>query len=220
MKIQLALDRLSRQDCFDLIAETHEAIDWIEVGTGTIKEHGIRLVKDIKDAYPDMTVVADMKICDAGRHEAELAFRAGADVITVMGFAGMETIRQVLETAKEYGKRVMVDLLEVTDPDRARQIHQAGADLFCLHIGKDRQASGGQHVGSQLPLVEGLGQVELAVAGGIGSEDLPSLRKLGAGIAIVGSHITQSEKPGQAAAGLADALRWKGGGAQASVRQE
>lgn len=211
MKLQLALDRLSRQDCFDLIAKTHGDIDWIEVGTGTIKEHGIRLVRDIKDAYPNMTIVADMKICDAGRHEAELAFRAGADVVTVMGFAGMETIRQVLESAKEYGKRVMVDLLEVTDPNRVRQIYLTGADLFCLHVGKDRQKSGGGHFGSQLSLVAGLDQAELAVAGGIGPDDLPTLRELGAGIAIVGSHITNSQEPGQSAAGLAEMLRGTNG---------
>lgn len=207
MKLQLALDRLSRQECFDIISETHGDIDWIEVGTGTIKEHGIRLVKDIKDAYPGKTIVADMKICDAGRHEAELAFRAGADVVTVMGFAGMETIRQVLGSAEEQGKRVMVDLLEVTDPGRVQQIHLTGADLFCLHVGKDRQTSGGQHFGEQLPLVAGLDHVDLAVAGGIGPDDLPSLRKLGVGIAIVGSHITNSRNPGQAAAGLAEMLR-------------
>ncbi|EMR06640.1 3-hexulose-6-phosphate synthase [Bhargavaea cecembensis DSE10] len=207
MKLQLALDRLSREECIDFIAKTRDFIDWIEVGTGTIKEHGIRLVRDIKDAYPDKTVVADMKICDSGRHEAEMAFRAGADVVTVMGFAGIETIRQVLESAKENRKRVMVDLLEVTDSGRVRNIYLAGADLFCLHIGKDRQSSGKQHFEDQLHLVGGLDQADLAVAGGIGPDNLPSLRKLGVGIAIVGSYITNSQDPEQAAAGMADALR-------------
>lgn len=41
MKIQLALDRLTKQQCFSILEETADHIDWIEIGTGVIKEYGM-----------------------------------------------------------------------------------------------------------------------------------------------------------------------------------
>ncbi|MFD1427733.1 3-hexulose-6-phosphate synthase [Kroppenstedtia sanguinis] len=207
MKLQLALDRLSKEDCVRLISETRESVDWIEIGTGTIKEHGIAFVEATKREWPEKTIVADMKICDAGRHEAELAFRAGADVVTVMGFANLMTIWEVISVARECGKDVMVDLLEITDPDRVAEIAETGADLFCLHVGKDRQGTEEASLNEQYPLVSGLKDARIAVAGGIGPESVPALIEMGVDVAIVGSAITKSDDPGKAAAELAALLQ-------------
>jgi 3-hexulose-6-phosphate synthase len=46
----------------------------------------------VKAAYPDKLVFADMKTMDAGELEADLAFNAGADIMTVLGSAGDSTI--------------------------------------------------------------------------------------------------------------------------------
>ena len=43
---------------------------------------------------------ADLKIMDAGEHEANLAFNAGADIVTVLGVAHDETIRGVVRAAR------------------------------------------------------------------------------------------------------------------------
>jgi 3-hexulose-6-phosphate synthase len=39
----------------------------------------------MKTAFPDKLIFADMKIADTGSLEAEIAFKAGADLVTVMG---------------------------------------------------------------------------------------------------------------------------------------
>ena len=50
------------------------------------------VVKYIKAAYPDKLVFADLKTVDTGELEADLAFNAGADIMTVLGSAGDSTI--------------------------------------------------------------------------------------------------------------------------------
>jgi 3-hexulose-6-phosphate synthase len=196
MKIQLALDRLTREQCFSILEETADHIDWIEIGTGVIKEYGMEIVREICEAYPHKTIVADMKTCDAGRHEAKQAFEAGADIITVMAFSHNKTIEETLAVAQQFGKRVMIDLLGVDSKERTEELEGLGVDLFCLHIGKDMQKEGALADSSLCHLVEGLEDVEVAIAGGI-SEDTIGLLN-GIDIAIVGSAVTGSSNPREA----------------------
>ncbi|MBS8265716.1 Fe-S cluster assembly protein HesB [Mesobacillus boroniphilus] len=198
MKIQLALDRLTREECFSILEETSDYIDWIEIGTGVIKEYGMGIVREISEAYLQKTVVADMKTCDAGRHEAKQAFEAGADIITVMAFAHNNTVAETLEAARQYGKRIMVDLLGVTDVMRVKELYGLGVDLFCLHVGKDMQQEGALADSSLYRLIEGLENIEVAIAGGISDKTISALKNSIVDIAIVGSAITGNSQPGKA----------------------
>ncbi|WP_227003956.1 orotidine 5'-phosphate decarboxylase / HUMPS family protein [Salicibibacter halophilus] len=144
MKIQLALDRLSENDAFEITAEVVDFIDWIEIGTGMIKEYGIRVVTEMKDRYPHKYVVADMKTCDAGKHETEQALNAGADITTVMAFASDRTLTDSIAVAHDLDKQVMIDLLGVKENKEIRRIVDLGATLVSLHFGKDMQKEGGR----------------------------------------------------------------------------
>jgi 3-hexulose-6-phosphate synthase len=68
----------------------------------------------MKTAFPDKLIFADMKIADTGSLEAEIAFKAGADLVTVMGAVDDETIKGA-EAAKKYGRKVVVDTIGVKD---------------------------------------------------------------------------------------------------------
>lgn len=198
MKVQLALDRLTKEECFKLLQETESYIDWIEIGTGVIKEYGMELVREMKKAYPDKILVADMKTCDAGKHEAYQAFRAGADITTVMAFSADKTIMETLEAARGWGKRVMVDLLGVKDPERIRELQKLGVDLVSLHYGKDMQLQ--EKMGTELlSLVEGITGMEVAIAGGIDKNSIASLLNSRLDTFIIGSAITQANNPAEAA---------------------
>jgi 3-hexulose-6-phosphate synthase len=65
MKLQIALDRLSKEECISILAETSPYVDWIEVGTGVIKQYGVSIIEDIKKQYPKKIIVADMKTSEA-----------------------------------------------------------------------------------------------------------------------------------------------------------
>ena len=92
MKLQLAIDLLSVPDALSLLHKVAPYVDVIELGTPLIKQEGMNVVTDIKAAYPEKLVFADMKTMDAGELEADIAFKAGADIMTVLGLAGDSTI--------------------------------------------------------------------------------------------------------------------------------
>ena len=116
VKLQLALDVLSLSDARSTARAAGPYVDWLEAGTVLIKSEGMRAVRQLKRLFPDKCLVADMKVMDGGAREAELAFAAGADIITVSAFAGDATLQAALKVAADKGKQVMVDLLGVADP--------------------------------------------------------------------------------------------------------
>ncbi|SFK09059.1 3-hexulose-6-phosphate synthase [Halobacillus dabanensis] len=192
MNLQLALDRMSREDCFQAIEDTKESIDWIEVGTGVIKEYGMEIVREIKKAFPHKTLVADMKTCDAGKHEAVQAFEAGADITTVMSFSADQTIKDTLKVAEDFHGRIMIDLLGVKDEARIRELSDIGVDLVSLHFGKDMQETGEMQEEDLFTLVKHYPHLQVAVAGGINLGSLPSILDHRPDTLIVGSGITKS----------------------------
>lgn len=194
MKLQLALDRLSREKCKKVLAETESYIDYIEIGTGVIKEYGISIVSEIKEIYPEKIVVADMKTCDAGKYEAAQAFEAGADITTVMAFSADQTISDALEAASRYEKQIMVDLLGINLQQRLIELQSLGVELVSIHFGKDMQQNGELDI-SMLSQMKELQGMNTAVAGGISIKTLPKIIEMEPEIIIVGSAIAKAEYP-------------------------
>lgn len=200
-KIQLALDRLTKKKCFEIVEQTEANIDFIEVGTGVIKEYGMSIVREMSERFPNKKIVADMKTCDAGKHEAKQAFEAGAHITTVMAFASNQTIEDMLAVANQYGKQLMVDLLGVTDSARVDELHRLGVRMFNIHIGIDLQkdvAWGAKH----FQLTNHISDLQLVISGGINRDLLPLLMKQLPSIVIVGSAITGHSDPAEAAKGI------------------
>jgi 3-hexulose-6-phosphate synthase len=198
MNIQVALDRLNRDECFQILKKTAPYVDWIEVGTGVIKEYGMTIIREIREAYPGKTIVADMKTCDAGKHEAIQAFEAGADITTVMAFSADKTIKDTLDVAELHKKKVMIDLLGVSEKKRVQDLKDLGVTLVSLHIGKDMQETG-EKTASLFDLIHGISGLETAVAGGITLETLPGIVEKRPDTVIVGSAITKAGDPEEAA---------------------
>ncbi|ULT57545.1 orotidine 5'-phosphate decarboxylase [Neobacillus drentensis] len=201
MKIQLALDRMGIADAIELTRKVADSIDWIEVGTSLIKEFGIVSVKELKQAFPEKTVVADIKTIDNARYEFEMCFEAGADLATVMGAAPLVTIDACMEVARRYKKKVMIDLLN-TSSEQKRVLMKYKDAILCDHVSKDEQEeAGSQNRGttSGQPFVEPA--IQMAAAGGITLESIGTLRAtMNPAVAIIGSAITKAENPAEAAA--------------------
>ncbi|WP_082232445.1 3-hexulose-6-phosphate synthase [Halobacillus massiliensis] len=205
MKLQLALDRLEEEKCMEIIEETRDSVDWIEIGTGVIKEYGMAVIRKVRSRYPHAVIVADMKTCDAGKHEAEQAFKAGADITTVMAFSADQTIKDMLAEAEACKGRVMVDLLGLQDKKRMKELRDLGVDLVSLHFGKDMQKNG-QIDQSIFELVQDFPELETAVAGGISLESLPDVMPFKPDTLIVGGAITKQENYRQAAQQIKEAI--------------
>ncbi|MBN1942663.1 MAG: orotidine 5'-phosphate decarboxylase [Phycisphaerae bacterium] len=206
-KLQVALDFVE----FDRAAAVAKAAvaggaDYIEAGTPLIKSEGLDAVRKLRAAFPDKTIIADLKTMDAGRIEAECAAKAGANVMTVLGAADEGTIRECVEAGRHYGIEVAVDLLGLADPVAfAKRAGELGVAWLDVHCAIDQQMAGRDPL-ALLREVRAATDLTLAVAGGINSETASAAVQAGADVVIVGGAITKAVDPQKATADIRRAI--------------
>ncbi|RJT75937.1 3-hexulose-6-phosphate synthase [Arthrobacter cheniae] len=206
MKLQVAIDLLTTEDALELAGKVAEYVDIIELGTPLIKAAGLSVVTAIKEAHPDKIVFADMKTMDAGELEADIAFKAGADLMTVLGTADDSTIAGAVKAAKAHNKGVVVDLIGVADKvTRAKEVRALGATFVEMHAGLDEQAKPGFDLKGLLS-AGAEARVPFSVAGGVKVATIKDVQKAGAEVAVAGGAIYSAADPALAAKELRDAI--------------
>ena len=200
MELQLALDDIALDEALALAESVQEYVDIIEVGTPMVMEYGMAPVRELKKLFPDKKVLADLKIMDAGEYEAEVAFRAGADYITVLGATDERTVQGCIKAAGAHGGYVVADMICVEDMrGKIRRLEELGIDFISVHTGVDQQAMGRTPL-DDLEVVRGtVKTAKVSVAGGISEKTLPAYQKYEPEVVIIGSGITHSDNPKEAA---------------------
>ncbi len=191
--LQLALDFV---DLKRALKVAHEAVsggvDWLEAGTPLIKSEGLDAIRALRREFPGKTIVADMKVMDAGRTEVECAAKAGANIVDVLGAASDTTIKECIEAGKNYGAKIVVDTIAMSKvAKRAKEIEEMGADYVSVHIPIDDQMLGVISFAKLKEVVRTV-RIPVAIAGGINSETVTDALKAGASIIIVGGAISKS----------------------------
>ncbi|MDZ5712718.1 3-hexulose-6-phosphate synthase [Jeotgalibacillus haloalkalitolerans] len=200
MKLQLALDLVNIPQAIELVKEVEDYVDVVEIGTPVVINEGLKAVKEMKAAFPQLTVLADLKIMDAAGYEVSQASAAGADIVTILGAAEDASIKGAVEEAKKQGKQILVDMIAVKDiATRAKELDELGVDYICVHTGYDLQAVGQNSFEDLATIKSVVKNAKTAVAGGIKLDTLPEVIKAQPDLVIVGGGITgQDDK--QAAA--------------------
>ncbi|SFS98819.1 3-hexulose-6-phosphate synthase [Saccharopolyspora flava] len=208
MKLQVALDVATLGDALTLARQTAEHVDILELGTPLIKAEGLRAITAIKAAHPDKLVFADMKTADAGELEADLAFTAGADLVTVMGTADDDTVKGAVAAGRKHGKDVVADMIAVVDNrvSRIREVSKFGVSFVEIHAGLDEQARPGYSIQALLDDGKQAG-VPFSIAGGIKPDSIGSVQEAGATVAVAGGAIYSAADPGAAAKALRSRIR-------------
>ena len=201
------MDLLTTEDALELAGRVAEYVDIIELGTPLIKAAGLSVVTAIKEAHPDKLVFADMKTMDAGELEADIAFKAGADLMTVLGVADDSTIAGAVKAANAHNKGVVVDLIGVADKvTRAKEVRALGAKFVEMHAGLDEQAKPGFDLEGLLTAGSEAG-VPFSVAGGVKVGTIGAVQQAGAEVAVAGGAIYSAADPALAAKELREAIR-------------
>jgi len=189
--LQVALDVLETERALQIAKEAVDGgADWIEAGTPLIKSEGMDAVRKLKAAFPGHVILADMKTMDTGAIEVEMAAKAGADIVILLGNADDSTIQDAIRASRKYGVKLMADLLSCGDPaTRAKELAELGIDYINVHVGIDQQMMGDEPVRilKKLKL-----NVPVAVAGGIDAQSAAKAVLSGADIIIVGGNIIRS----------------------------
>jgi 3-hexulose-6-phosphate synthase len=191
MELQLAIDLVGIPEAIELVKEVEAYIDIVEIGTPVVINEGLRAVKEMKEAFPNLKVLADLKVMDAGGYEVMKASEAGADIITVLGASEDSTIKGAVEEARKQKKKILVDMIAVKDLEgRAKEVDALGVDYICVHTGYDLQAVGRNSFEDLLAIKRVVKHAKTAVAGGIKLDTLPEVVKAGPDLVIVGGGIT------------------------------
>ncbi|MGM9913474.1 3-hexulose-6-phosphate synthase [Floccifex sp.] len=208
MKLQVALDTLTLDECITLLEETKGSVDIAEVGTPFVIEEGMVPVREFKKRFPEIEVLADAKIMDAGKYEADKCFDAGADIVTVLGVSHDETIKGVVESAKSHGKKVMVDMIAVSDlKQRTIEIDAMGVDYICVHTAFDVQALGQDPLDDLKTVNSVIKNAKSAVAGGVKLKTVDAIVNEGCEIVVVGGAICNAQDRSAYAKEIKDHLK-------------
>jgi len=196
MKLQLALDTLTLSQSISLVKQVAGYIDIIEIGTPFLLEDGMAAVRTMKKEFPDLEILADTKIMDAGELEADLAFRAGADYITVLGVTDLLTVKACVETAHRYKKRVVVDMICVEQmKEKIEELEKIGSLSLAVHTGVDQQSVGITPLDDLKLMKQYSHNSPIFVAGGISAATVHEYLALSPDVLIVGGGICSAADP-------------------------
>lgn len=186
----------------------------IEAGTPAIKRHGAdNLIPALRNSLDilireggfrdNYVIVADMKIMDAGNLEARIAFRAGADIVCVLGIGSINKIQEALGEAIRNDKAMIIDLIQCDDPlAKIDEIEREIGEYqdwfsFCIHRGISEQLKG-RGVHEDITLIkEAKKRVSspLFVAGGLKEGVIKDVVASGGDICVIGGAIYTSVNP-------------------------
>ena len=132
IQVQVSLDVATLEDALAIATIARRAgVDWLEAGTPLILSAGMASVRALREHFPGVPIIADMKIMDGGYGEAELAAKAGATHVVVMARAHAETVRRVVQVGKDYGLVVMGDnMVWDNRVDAAKWLYDLGVRLY------------------------------------------------------------------------------------------
>ncbi len=205
-KLQVAIDLLTTKDALALAEKVAPYVDIIELGTPLIKAEGLAVVTALKQAHPDKLIFADMKTPDAGELEADMAFKAGADYITVMGSVGNATVAGAVKAAKAHNKGVVVDTIGMPNRvARAEEVIGLGVEFVELHAGLDEQWTPGYSIQKLIDEAAST-KAPVSIAGGVNLQNVDAVVKAGVKVVVAGSAIYGAEDPAAAAKAMREAI--------------
>jgi len=159
----------------------------IEAGTPLIKIYGAQAVKTLRQYLPDAYIVADIKIADLAAREVEIFKQAGANAITALGVAPIETLNEFISACKAHNLDSMIDMMNVSSSISILKKLSALPDVVILHRGVDETEStkGKMIPYYQINQIKGNYNLIVAVAGGDTPKEIQSAVFNGANIVVV-----------------------------------
>ena len=208
MLLQIALDKPEHLALLPLI---RNIADIVEIGTPLLKRFGIGAIATARELCPDTLVLADTKTVDGGQLEAEMVFGAGAAFMTVLSSASK---RHSSGGGPRRGRFRRFR--------RRRHDHRVRARRSCSPRTSPFPTSFA-YVGVHMPTdarladdpsdahIDAVAEMHrrgfrVALAGGLGPDNIDAALVVEPEILIVGSAITGSEHPQEVAKWIRDKL--------------
>ena len=196
--VQISLDLTNIPEALETAELAMRAgVDWLEAGTPLIIAEGMHGVRALRERFPGVPIVADLKTMDGGYLVAEMMAKAGATHVVVMARAHEETIRCVIKAGRDFGIEVMGDNMVCEDMVAgAKRLEDLGCGFVIHHIGYDERrgiAASGRRMPSpldQLRDVVAAVKIPVQAVGGLTLEQAVRTPEYGAPLVVLGAPLT------------------------------
>ena len=193
----------------EVAGKVSEHVDVLEAGTLLCVAQGMGAIRALKEAHPDKEILADLRIARAGKALSEIAFEAGADIVTCVAEAPETTIKAVAETAKSAGRKVEIELDERWFINEDVHWMELGVKDVICHHGVEVSSENGEYWGDDacdmIAKIKELG-LDIAVAGGITVGNASVIAGLPVRKVICGKSIWAATDPADAAMKIRQSL--------------
>ena len=193
--VQVSLDLTTIDEALSVAGAAKRAgVDWLEAGTPFVLAEGMHGVRALRKEFPDVPIVADLKTMDGAGLQAEMMFRAGANMVVVMGQAHDASIIEQVKMAKRYNGKVMCDVMLCPNkPARARQAEEMGVDYIIVHTGFDERnmIKGLSPLDDLVPVLNAV-TIPVQAVGGLSMDQAIQTVELGAQIVVFGAPLVIS----------------------------
>ena len=208
--LQLALDTHDLPSALAPLQQAAPHIDIIEVGTILCLSEGMDAVRIIRSLFPDKTILADVRIAEAGGIIAKMAFEAGSDWVSVVSGAASSTAEVVYDVAQQHGGDVQIELSEGWTWNQAARWRDIGIDQAIIHRSRDAEAQGElAWASADMDNIRRLSEMgyRVTVAGSVRVDDIPAFASIPVYIFIAGRSIRNAPDPAAAAADFQEAIQ-------------
>jgi 3-hexulose-6-phosphate synthase len=222
--LQLALDYFDLPPALAMAQQVRDEVDVIEIGTPLSKAGGMLAVRAVRELCPNNLILADIKSPDVGGGEAKMAFDAGADWMTVLGAAPLDTVKLALDEANSRpGKEMLIELTGIRDIiGRAREWRSIGVERMVYHRGWDEGNASRRWETQDLATIQELINMgfKLSVAGGLELENIPFFQGIDINVFVIGRAIYAQSDPAACARRFRAMINqyWSGSGAPTNTQ--
>ena len=209
MKLQVAFDIPDLPKSLEVAQAIEPHTDIFEIGMMLIYTHGKEAVIQFRERFPQKILLIDAKIIDRPKDAVTLFAQVQADWITVMAGAGRSKIHTAVNTAREMGKKIMLDLADASSPGQsALEAKSFGADALIFHKPTEKTSPETEAIVllDRWEMVRGNTSLPVFIAGNITRDNIAELLPLSPHGLIIGSAIVNASDPATEAAYFAELL--------------
>ncbi len=201
--LQVALDEITLEKAINSVKKYGHVIDIVEVGTILHVAEGARATSVLREMYPNKILLDDIKGADAGKTLAELCFGAGANTMTAICSADINTMIAMKKVGLTYGadRDVQVELYGDWTFEEAQTWLDNGISQVVYHRSRDAELAGKKWGDDDINKIAKLVEMgaKVTITGGLNVEDLVLFEGIKIHGVIAGRSIRNANNPEQAA---------------------
>ena len=208
--LQIALDTYDLPSALGPLQKAADHIDVIEVGTILCLSEGMHAVRAIKSLFPNKTVLADVRIAEAGSIISKMCFDADADWVSVVSGAAPSSFEVVLKEAQARdNKDMQVELSDGWTFDQVKRWADLGIQQVIFKRSRDLEAKGiltwEESSFETIQKLHDLG-MKVTVTGGVKPKDIALFKGVPVYVFIAGRAIVKADDPAAAALEFQNAI--------------